>query len=689
MLFTLPELIDPCSKKPNRGFRTSNQLANTLPHISLFTAVSGYLMSVHQQYNKSGSPVQGALQPSILSRALYPSSSIRIALRQNPAFGNKTPAGIQRVHTLARRRMVFATLNVATYCLLLFWLGSILHVGGWSGFDIAIIACFAVAAPWGVLGIWNALIGLWLLHRRQDGRRNWLAQVAPYATAGDTDVPILARTAVIMTICNEEPERAISRFSIIRDSLEKTSAPGMYDYFVLSDTSDPALGAAENANVDRWRQHAGPQARIHYRRRDKNTGYKAGNVRDFCEQYGRDYEFFLPLDADSLMSGETIERMVRICQAWPRIGILQSLAVGTPSQSVFARIFQFGMRQGMRPYSIGSAWWNGDCGQFWGHNALVRTAPFHDHCELPELPGKSRLGSHILSHDQVEAVLMRKAGYEVRVLPVEGGSWEDNPPNALEFMQRDTRWCQGNLQYIHLLPMRGIAPASQFQLFWAVMMFAGLPAWTAIIALTALKPLDGEILSGWTAISAIAFYGFFLLMFLAPKLTGYVDIVLTRGELARYGGGIRFALGALIEIVFSFIVAAIVSFRTSLFMVSLVTGKAIGWRRQNRDAHTLGFGDAFLALWPHLLFGLSLYALALYSAPQLIMWSLPLTAGYVLAIPFVMITASPRIGAWAKRHKICAIPEDIDPPIEIQQVSSGHSPLAMPDDIESPLPRAA
>ncbi|MCC2098655.1 MAG: glucans biosynthesis glucosyltransferase MdoH, partial [Hyphomicrobiales bacterium] len=580
---------------------------------------------------------------------------------RNAGLLRRTPAAIQRAHVLTRRRYIFAGLNAITYGLLLLWLGSILQAGGWSGFDIAIMICFAAAAPWGVLGIWNALIGLWLLHRRQDGRRNWLRQVAPYAAAGETKVPITARTAVVMTICNESPQRAFARLETVRQSLERTSAPDAYDYFVLSDTANPEIAEQEQAAFDAWREAAGENARLHYRRRDDNAGYKAGNLRDFCERWGAGYDFFLPLDADSLMSGETIERMVRICQAWPRIGILQSLAVGTPSQSAFARIFQFGMRHGMRPYTIGSAWWNGDCGPFWGHNALVRTAPFHAHCHLPELPENAVMGGRILSHDQVEAVLMRKAGYEVRVLPLEGGSWEDNPPHVLEFMQRDTRWCQGNLQYVHLLNMRGIQPTSRFQLIWAVMMFAGLPAWTAIIALAALKPLDGETLGGVTAVSAIAFYIFFLLMFLAPKLAGYADIALTRGELSRYGGAMRFAFGAVVEVIFSFLTAAIVSFRTSAFMMGLLFGKRIGWGAQKRDAHAVGFADAFTALWPQLLFGLGIYAAALTFAPALALWSLPLTLGYVAGIPFAMAGASPMIGLWAQKRNICAIPEDLHP----------------------------
>ncbi|MDP4593540.1 MAG: hypothetical protein NWT00_03110, partial [Beijerinckiaceae bacterium] len=199
-------------------------------------------MTLQQQFDPADHPVSAAASGAVKKRRRL----------QRVALSQKTPAGIQRTHVLARRRFVFASLNVSTYCGLLIWLGAILRTGGWSGIDIAIFVCFAAAAPWGVLGIWNALIGLWLLHRNQTGRRNWLTQVAPYAAAGDIPSPIHSRTAVLMTICNEKPERALARLAIIRDSLERTSAPDTYDYFVLSDTRDPAIASAEEAVFARW-----------------------------------------------------------------------------------------------------------------------------------------------------------------------------------------------------------------------------------------------------------------------------------------------------------------------------------------------------------------------------------------------------------------------------------------------------
>ncbi len=569
-----------------------------------------------------------------------------------------TPAGIQSAAVMTRRRWIAAAVNTAVYLGLLWWLASILAVGGWSVIDVLIFVCFAVAAPWSVLGVWNALLGLALLRFSRDP----LGAVAPFARAADERAPLTQSTAVLMTLRNEDPARAFARMRTVKQSVDATGEGARFSWFILSDTDDGGVGAREERLFEQWRAGAGADAaRLFYRRRTNNDGYKAGNVRDFCARWGASFEFMLPLDADSLMDGKTILRMARIGQAYPRLGILQSLVVGAPSSSAFARIFQFGMRQGMRPYTMGSAWWAGDCGPFWGHNALVRVAPFVSECHLPALPGGPPLGGAILSHDQVEAVLMRRAGFEARVLPEECGSYEDNPPTLLEFTRRDLRWCQGNMQYMRLLGMKGILPMSRFQLVWAIMMFVGVPAWTAIIFLAAIKPLDGKSPMNFPAASAAGLYIVFLLMYLAPKLAGFVDIAMTTGGLKRYGGAARFSLGCLMELGFSFLQGASTTMRTSLFMIGLLFGRSVTWNGQARDTHALPLGVALRGMWPQMLFGVVVLGFASALAPGLILWSLPLTAGYILAVPFAMATASPGAGAWLARARLCALPEEFEP----------------------------
>lgn len=584
------------------------------------------------------------------------------------AVGNRgvltTPTGTQSMDDLRRRRLIVLVLNVSTFGLLLWAAVNVLKVGGWTVVDTAVLIAFAVGSPWTVLGFWNSVIGLWLLH----GARDPLTKVAPYAKAGNLPTPVTVPTAVLMTLRNEDPERAILRLKTVKESIDATGFGSQFGYFVLSDTNDPAIAAAEEAAVAAWRRTLPDPQQVIYRRRADNTGFKAGNLRDFCERWGRDYELMLPLDADSLMSGETVVRMVRIMQAHPQLGILQSLVVGMPSSSAFARIFQFGMRHGMRSYTMGQAWWTGDCGPFWGHNAVVRIRPFAERCHLPVLPGKPPLGGHVLSHDQVEATLMRRAGYEVRVLPFECGSWEENPPTLLEFIRRDVRWCQGNMQYLKLLDMPGLYPMSRFQLIWAILMFLGIPAWTLMIALLPVLAYEAQGITQYPTALAVTLYVGFFAMYLSPKIAGLLDVMLTRGGVRRYGGRLRFAISAVIELVFSFLLGAVSTIRITIFMIGLLFGKSVTWGGQARDAHGISWRAAFANLWPQPAFGILLCSVLAAISPTVLVWSLPLTAGYLLAIPFAVITAHPELGRLLRSWGLCGIPEDFEPVPEIEAV---------------------
>jgi membrane glycosyltransferase len=585
-------------------------------------------------------------------------------------FDNRslTPAGLQPTGMLAnRRRFVFA-LNALSYIAILVALGNVLGAGGWTVIDALLLLSFSIVLPWSVLGFWNSLIGFWLLR----WVRNPLDKVAPFARAGDKATPITLRTAIILTIRNEDPERSIARLKTIKTSLDRTGLGDHFSYFVLSDTSDPLIARQEQLLVSDWQAMLSAPERVIYKRRQINTGFKAGNIREFCADWGHQFELMLPLDADSLMSGQTIVRLVRMMQAYPKLGILQSLVVGAPASGAFGRIFQFGMRHGMRPYTMGSAWWLGDCGPFWGHNALVRIEPFRVHCRLPILPGTSPLSGHILSHDQLEAVLMRRAGFEVRVLPEEVGSWEDNPPSVIDFVRRDLRWCQGNLQYLKLQSMRALQPTSRFQLIWAISMFVGIPFWTLIILLCALKPFESaDLASGFAVDEALFLYLGFLGMFLSPKLFGFLDVILSRREAERYGGRKQFSLGVVIEVVFAFLLGAITTLHVTLFMVGLAFGRSIGWSAPLRDVRGLSLSEAARNLWPHFVFGLGVMALMASASWSLMLASLPLTLGYIVAVPFAILTTSDAFGQFLRSRLLCASPEEREQPPEIAMLRVG------------------
>src|SRR5260370_15779049 len=208
-------------------------------------------------------------------------------------------------------------------------------------------------------------------------------------------------------------------------------------------------------------------------------------------------------------------------QANPTLGSLQTLVVGLPWMSAFARLFQFGMRLGMHAHTVGAAWWQGDCGPYWGHNAILRLQPFAARCRMPALPEGGPLGGHVLSHDQIEAAMMRRAGYEVRVLPVDGVSWEENPPSAIDFIRPELRRCQGNMQYLQLLNLPGLKPVSRFQLVFAILMYLRSPAWMAMLALGVvtvafIEPAHAPPLRAPPAGAAL--FAIMLTMIFAPKI---------------------------------------------------------------------------------------------------------------------------------------------------------------------------
>ena len=568
-----------------------------------------------------------------------------------------TPTGTQSAAQLTRRRVLVTAMNLTLFAALAGWAVAILGVGGWSAIDVLLLLCFLAILPWTVLGVVNAAIGLWVLH----GAADPIGEVAPFARAVDPDAPVTSRTAVFMTLRNEDPSRAIDRLKLVEADIVAAGVGERFAWFVLSDTDRDAVAAREEEAVAHWRTEIGDRSRIVYRRRSDNTGFKAGNVFEFLDRWGDAYDLMLPLDADSLMDAATILRQVRILDAHPKIGILQTLVVGLPSASAFARVFQFGMRQGMRAYINGQAWWTGDCGQFWGHNALVRIAPFRTHCRVPVLPGEP---------------LMRRAGWEVRIVPEECGSWEENPPTLLDYMRRNVRWCQGNLQYVRLLGTPGLLPVSRFQLIWAILMFVSIPGGTLMLPLAALKPFDGESLADFPVGSALALHLVFLVLGQIPKLCGIADILLTPGGAARYGGRRRLLAAGSIEVIHSWFLAASDSFRITLFVVALAFGRSVGWGGQSRDAHGVSWRRAVAELWPQTLFGAFLVATMAATSLGFAAWAAPLTFGYLFAIPFCVGTAWPSTGSLLRTRRLFAVPEEFATPDIVARALAGHDPSA-------------
>jgi membrane glycosyltransferase len=546
----------------------------------------------------------------------------------------------------------------------LIWLAVLaLSPGGFGAVDAVLVALFAVTLPWYVIGFWNAAIGLVIMRFARDP----VAAVTPVAGRVRGDEPITASTAILLCIRNEPPQR-VAR--LLEPMLEGLSARGVgerFHVYVLSDTSEPAIAAAEDASFAALAAAWRGRLALTYRRREQNTGFKAGNIGDFCARWGKDHDFAVMLDADSVMSVDLVLKLVRMMQIDPRLGILQSLVVGMPSASAFARIFQFGMRLAMRSYTIGSAWWQGDCGPYWGHNAIVRIAPFMAHCGLPVLAGGALVKGHVLSHDQIEAVLMRRAGYEVRVLAEEGASFEQNPPTLFEFICRDLRWCQGNMQYWHFLRLPGLPPVSRYQLVFAILMFLGSPAWIALLligsAAVALAPTPADFMRGDAGIAVLILV---LAMWFAPNIATVMD-VLTRAELrSLFGGGIRFGASFVLTVVFVVLVVPIMWASHTLFLLRLLFGRTVGWGGQARDDHVVPWSLAVRQFWPQTLIGLAPLMLLAAAAPSAIPYALLIAGGPLISIPLAVATAAPALGRALIAVGLGRLPEETLPPPELQ-----------------------
>lgn len=513
---------------------------------------------------------------------------------------------------------------------------------------IAMLAMFALTLPWSSIGFWNALVGFFIMAFSKDPE----AVVAPFSRSYCSEDANPSSIALCVCIRNEDTERLSRNLFWMLEGLISTSETNSFHVYILSDSSSTALIEQERALAEELNARFSSVIKVTHRLRDNRNGFKAGNIRDFLERWGFNHEFFIVLDADSVMSSEAISRLVRIMKANPNIGILQTLVTGLPSVSAFARIFQFGMRLGMRSWTLGSAWWQGDCGPYWGHNAIVRTHPFQKYCSLPVIPGKPPLGGYVLSHDQLEAVLMRRAGYEVRVLPDEYGSWEENPPDLIEFIRRDLRWCQGNMQYVSFLRMPGILTVSRVQLWLAIAMYLTSPGWVGFTLLGLIRNGPVNATLGLTLLAVS------LTMSFTPKLVTLLNVLCKKSLRIAFGGTPRIMGGVLAETLLTMLIAPIVSLSVTIFILCLPFGRQMGWDAQQRDNKGVPFKLAFRRFWPHLATGTALFFTLYYLVPNAMVISAPIYLGLIAGILIAVITGSPRVGAWARDVGICRLPEE-------------------------------
>ncbi len=485
------------------------------------------------------------------------------------------------------------------------------------------------------------------------------------------------RTVVVMPIYNESTARTFAALAAIRESVEATGLGSHFDYFIVSDTTNPDVWIAEERAFLALRERLGPEARVYYRHRPKNHHRKAGNIADFVTRWGGHYEHMVVLDADSLMTGTCIVRLAAAMEADPDAGIIQSLPLIINRNTFFARLQQFAARVYGPVIATGLAMWSGRDGNYWGHNAIIRTQAFADHCGLPDLKGKPPFGGHVLSHDFVEAALIRRAGWSVYMLPDLTGSYEESPPSLIDVSVRDRRWCQGNLQHSRIIGAKGFVAPTRQHFATGIMGYLASPLWLMQLVVGILIVLqvsyarpeyftqEFTLFPVWPRFDperALNLFALTMAILLAPKLFGLL-LTLFNGKLRRAGGGaIRLVISALIEVLFSAFFAPIMMLIQSGSVFQILLGRDTGWNPQRRDDGSIPLKDIVRRHRMHTVMGLVTGISAFLIATSLFAWMSPTIVGLVLAIPLSWASGQLAIGLWLKRRKLLYTPEEGDPP---------------------------
>jgi membrane glycosyltransferase len=516
------------------------------------------------------------------------------------------------------------------------------------------LGLFAVLFAWVSAGFFTAVMGFWSLWRGDPH-----AMSAARAGCGPIDED--ARTAIIMPICNEHVSRVLDGLRATCASLAATGAGRLFDVFLLSDSSDLAVRAAEAAAWESLRDEFGATIRIYTRWRRRRTKRKAGNVADFCRRWGRSYRYMVVLDADSVMSGECVVQLVRLMEANPRAGILQTAPLACGLDTLHARSHQFASRVVGRLFTAGMQYWQLGESHYWGHNAIIRVAPFMQHCALAPLAGGGGLSGEIMSHDLVEAALMRRAGYHVWLVHDLYGSYEQQPPNLLEELRRDRRWCQGNLQNARLVAEPGLHGVHRAMLLTAVFAYVSAPLWLAFVLLGACLWVFGSspAFESWSQVprELAALWLVTMMMLALPRAMGVLAIVI-RGEQRAYGGTGTLVRGTLLEGALSVLQAPVRMIAHSLFVVAALTGLKLDWKSPAREAEDIGWRDAARR------FGLVGAAAAAVGAwgslahPQALLPLLPTGLPLLLAVPLTVLTSRSTLGQRLLASGLLMTPEE-------------------------------
>ena len=587
------------------------------------------------------------------------------------------PAAVRNV-SLRDRRLLLIVPSLASALALVALTGSTLAGAPHGLVDWILALPFVAVMAWECFVVWQLVLGFY----------SWLAGPQVLSAIERDAATISAvptgrsRTALVVPIFEEDVDDVFARIEVIWASLARLGTTEDIVVHVLSDTRTPLVAAAEERCAALLR--AGDIPTLQYRRRASNVGRKAGNVGEFLDRAGRDYDFAIVLDADSLMSGTAMRRLIRLMERHDRVALIQTVSYATGRETLFARIQQFAVRL-YAPLALrGLEFWQGGEGSYWGHNAILRVAPFRQHCTLPVLSGRPPFGGEILCHDTVEAALLVRAGWEVRLLPETDGTWEAMPTNAVDLLGRERRWCQGNLQHARLLGLPGLRSGSRAHIVLGIGGYLVAPLWWAFLLLGAVRVLFGDSTQGLgllaygmtepglasTILSVSA-----VVLILLPRVLNLWRALGDRQARRSFGGAGRLLAGAAVEQVFWLLLGPVLSLVNAGFVVRTLAGQVVPWDAQPRGDRHISPAQAATLHWPHLVVAVIVGAACAKAGGWYAAWMAPSALGLLLSPWLTCLSSRVDLGRQSRRRGLFMTEDDLAPARELQELRAAHIDL--------------
>ena len=573
-----------------------------------------------------------------------------------------------RAMILAIRRIVFLILVVVSTSIASFTFRTILGAEGLSALSWTIIGIFIFLFGWLSFNFWTVIFGFVVALQKKEDELPLPKDLRPISQE--------TRIALIMPVYNEEMARIYAALRATYESLKVTGELERFDIYILSDSvASDAILMEETAWSDLCRDVNG-FGRIFYRRRKVRIHKKSGNVSDFCRRWGKNYKYMIIFDADSLMEGELLVRMVNVMETREDIGILQTAPMAANQISLVSRLQQFASHLYGPLFFAGLRFWQLDESGYWGHNAIVRMAPFMKYCALPHLSGKPPFGGEILSHDFVEAALMRRAGWGVWLAYELEGSYEELPPSLFEELERDRRWCQGNMQHLRLMFMKGVSCGHRIlflngnlfyfsSLLWLLLLllmtahavsnfFQTIVYFSGERALFPHWPVEYPDLSFHLLIATAA-------LLIIPKILSVFLICMSPEKTARFGGVVRLSISVVLESLFSMLLAPLRMIFHAWYVILNLLGPKLVWKTQSRHTRKVSFAKAFRAYWPGML-GACVWAVIAFAVNKTLFWWVSaIVLPLLFSVPISVFFSYPSWGLFFRNHGLFLTPVETAP----------------------------